>query len=73
MYANAAQWVWIVGENDTVVDTYLVSGREGVPAPGIYEVFSKSETASAGHDNITPCRCTTVREETSLERSFSFT
>jgi hypothetical protein len=53
VYANAAQRVWIVDEDGTVVDTYLVSGREGVPAPGIYEVFSKSETAFAGHDNIT--------------------
>ncbi|MCP3995825.1 MAG: L,D-transpeptidase [bacterium] len=53
VYANAAQRVWIVEENDTVADTYLVSGREGVPAPGIYEVFSMSETAFAGHDDIT--------------------
>lgn len=53
VYANAAQRVWIVEEDGTVVDTYLVSGREGVPAPGIYEVYSKSETAFAGHDDIT--------------------
>ena len=53
VYANAAQRVWIVEEDGTVVDTYLVSGREGIPTPGIYEVFSKSETAFAGHDDIT--------------------
>jgi hypothetical protein len=53
VYANTAQRVWIVEADGTVVDTYLVSGREGVPAPGQYEVFSKSELAFAGHDDIT--------------------
>ncbi len=52
VYANAAQRVWLVEANGEVVDSYLVSGRQGVPAPGTYEVFSKSEYAQAGHDDI---------------------
>lgn len=53
VYANAAQRVWIVEADGTVADTYLVSGRLGVPDPGEYRVFSKSELAYAGHDGIT--------------------
>lgn len=52
VYANGAQRVWLVGADGEIVDSYLVSGRQGVPAPGIYEVFSKSEYAQAGHDDI---------------------
>lgn len=53
VYGNSAQRVWMVDQHDLVVDTYLVSGRAGVPAPGTYSVFSKSELAWAGHDGIT--------------------
>jgi len=53
VYSNSAQRVWVIEDDETVVDTYLISGREGVPDPGVYEVFSKSEVAYAGHDGIT--------------------
>lgn len=53
VYANGSQRVWLVDERERVVDTYLVSGKQGVPAPGTYAVFSKSELAYAGHDDIT--------------------
>ena len=53
VYSNSAQRVWIIEADDSVVDTYLVSGREGVPDLGVYEVFFKSEIAYAGHDGIT--------------------
>lgn len=53
VYANAQQRVWVVGEDGRVLDSYLVSGRRGVPRPGTYRVFSKSEVAWAGHDGIT--------------------
>jgi len=53
VYSNGAQRVWIIAADESVVDTYLISGREGVPDPGVYEVFSKSEIAYAGHDGIT--------------------
>jgi hypothetical protein len=53
VYSNSQQRVWLIEDGGTVADTYLVSGREGVPDPGVYEVFSKSEVAYAGHDGIT--------------------
>lgn len=53
VYSNSDQRVWLIDEDGAVVDSYLVSGKEGVPAPRTYEVFSKSETAYAGHDDIT--------------------
>jgi hypothetical protein len=53
VYSNSAQRVWLVESDGAVVDPYLVSGKAGVPAPGTYEVFSRSETAWAGYDDIT--------------------
>ena len=38
IYANDEQRVWLVDENNELVDTYLVSGREDVPRPGTYEI-----------------------------------
>ncbi|GIU91572.1 MAG: hypothetical protein KatS3mg011_0478 [Acidimicrobiia bacterium] len=53
VYANSAQRVWLVDDLNRVVDSYPVSGRRGVPRPGTYRVYSKSELAWAGHDGIT--------------------
>ncbi len=53
VYSNSGQRVWLVEADGTVFDTYLVSGKEGVPDPGTYEVYSKSDMAYAGHDGIT--------------------
>ena len=53
VYSNSKERVWLVDEDRSVIDTYLVSGKLGVPAPGEYEVYSKSELAFAGHDGIT--------------------
>lgn len=53
IYSNSGQRVWLVNADETLHDTYLVSGREGVPYPGTYAVYSKSITAWAGHDGIT--------------------
>lgn len=53
VYSNPDQRVWMVEEDGTIVDSYLVSGKLGVPAPGTYEVYSRSELAFAGHDDIT--------------------
>ncbi|MDF1596767.1 MAG: S-layer homology domain-containing protein [Acidimicrobiia bacterium] len=52
IYANAQQQIWMIDETESVVDTYLVSGREGVPAPGTYTVYSKSPIAWS-HNGIT--------------------
>ena len=53
IYENADQRVWLIDADGRLVDTYLVSGRAGVPAPGTYSVFSKSVFTSAGHGGIT--------------------
>ena len=53
IYDNSEQQVWLIDDHEQLVDTYLISGRAGVPAPGTYEVYSKSPTAWAGHDGIT--------------------
>jgi hypothetical protein len=53
IYENADQRVWLIDADGILVDAYPVSGREGVPAPGTYSVFSKSVFTSAGHGGIT--------------------
>ncbi len=53
IYANGGQRVWIIGDDGRIFHSHLVSGRAGVPRPGTYSVFSKSEKAWAGHDGIT--------------------
>jgi hypothetical protein len=53
VYSNSAQRVWLIGADDQVIDSYRVSGRRGTPAPGTYQVFSRSEVAWADHDGIT--------------------
>lgn len=53
VYSNSDQRVWLMAEDGSVVDSYPVSGKAGVPAPGTYEVYSRSEVAYAGHDDIT--------------------
>ncbi len=53
VYDDSAQRVWIVEGSGLIRDSYLVSGRRGVPNPGTYQVYSKSTRAWAGHDGIT--------------------
>ena len=53
VYSNSSQRVWLVEHGEWVVDSWLVSGRPGVPQPGTYGVFSKSRHAWAGHGGIT--------------------
>jgi hypothetical protein len=43
IFQNSLNWVWIVNENEEVVLSVPVSGREGVPKPRKYAVMSKSE------------------------------
>lgn len=47
VYANGAQRVWLVESDDSIVGSWLVSGRRGVPRPGGYAVFSRSRWSSA--------------------------
>ena len=43
----SAQRVWLVEADETVVNSWLVSGRRGTPRPGFYKVFSRSRWARA--------------------------
>jgi lipoprotein-anchoring transpeptidase ErfK/SrfK len=43
VYANMDNWVWIIEEDGTVALSVPVSGRQFVPKPKTYKVFSKSE------------------------------
>jgi hypothetical protein len=70
VYSNSDQRVWLVEADGTVSDTYLVSGKQGVPAPGTYEVFSKSEAAFAGHDDITMSHMVRFAHGTNLPIGF---
>jgi lipoprotein-anchoring transpeptidase ErfK/SrfK len=47
VYAIHAQRVWLVGSDGAVARTYRVSGRLDRPAPGEYEVYSRSRTTTS--------------------------
>jgi hypothetical protein len=53
IYSNSQQRVWLIDENEELVDTYLVSGKKGIPHVGTYEVYSKSVNARAPYGGIT--------------------
>jgi hypothetical protein len=53
IYSNSEQRMWLIDEADQLVDTYLVSGRIGIPHDGTYEVYSKSVNAWAPYGGIT--------------------
>jgi L,D-transpeptidase catalytic domain len=53
IYCNSCQRIWMVDEHDNLYDTYLITGRKGIPPPGVYHVFSKSEKAYAPYGGIT--------------------
>jgi len=53
VYSNSGQRVWLIGDGERVVTSYLVSGKVNTPAPGNYKVYSKSPVAWATHDGIT--------------------
>lgn len=53
IYCNSCQRIWMVDENENLYDTYLITGRKGIPPPGVYHVFSKSQKAYAPYGGIT--------------------
>jgi len=53
IYSNSEQQVWLIDEDENLVDTYLVSGRRWIPYAGTYSVFSKSVNAWAPYGGIT--------------------
>jgi hypothetical protein len=52
VYSNSGQRVWLVESDNTYAHTFPVSGRQGVPAPGTYRVFSKSPMSSAHNGDL---------------------
>ncbi len=52
VYSNSAQRVWLVGDDGVAFDSWLVSGRRGVPRPGVYSVFSRSPVSSAHNGSV---------------------
>ena len=53
VYSISRQRVWVYSKNNTVVRTFAVSGRLGVPNLGTYKVRSKSAWAcSADHRKV---------------------
>ncbi len=52
VYSNSGQRVWLVEGNGTVSRSYAVSGKQGVPAPGNYSVFSKSRVSRSASGNL---------------------
>ncbi len=49
VYCNSCQRVWLVEADTSISRTYRVSGRRGVPRPGMYKVKSKSDPAFSEH------------------------
>ena len=48
VYSHRAQRVWLDENDESVVRTYLVSGRVGLPRIGTYRIYSTSRFASSG-------------------------
>jgi hypothetical protein len=41
VYSNHQQRIWLVEANDQVSNSFLVSGRHGLPAVGTYHIFAR--------------------------------
>ncbi len=52
VYSNSSQRVWLVEDNGNVSRSYAVSGKQGVPAPGNYRVFSKSRVSRSASGSL---------------------
>ena len=54
VYCNSCQYVWVIDENDKVIRSYLVSGRQYMPGPGTYHIFVKQRyTFATNNPTIT--------------------
>jgi lipoprotein-anchoring transpeptidase ErfK/SrfK len=53
VYSNSAQRVWLVGADGVAIESWLVSGRRGVPRPGSYSVFSRSPVTTGQGGKVT--------------------
>jgi lipoprotein-anchoring transpeptidase ErfK/SrfK len=52
--ANTANMLWVVGDDGKMIDSWLVSGKPGVPYVGTYHVMSKARYSHGilGHEDI---------------------
>ncbi len=53
IYSLEQHQVWLIDDNNQLVDTYPVTGRKGIPHVGTYSIFSKSVNAWAPYGGIT--------------------
>ncbi len=53
VYSNSGQRIWMINADETIHNSYLVSGKKNDPVAGTYHVYSKSPKAWAGHAGIT--------------------
>ncbi len=53
VYCNVCQRLWLVESDETVFDSYLISGRQGVPTPGLYQTFTRELHTNATDPSIT--------------------
>lgn len=52
VYSVSQQRVWLVEQDEVVSASWLVSGRQGIPRPGTYSVFSRSRWSSASGGRV---------------------
>jgi hypothetical protein len=50
VYSKSVMRIWAIDEFGQVVKTHRVSGKEGVPYPGTYHVYSRSYSTFATHN-----------------------
>ena len=54
VYCNSCQYVWVIDHNNTVIRSYLVSGRQFWPSPGTYSILLKQRyTFATNNPSIT--------------------
>jgi lipoprotein-anchoring transpeptidase ErfK/SrfK len=54
VYCNSCQYVWVIDENDKLVRSYIVSGRQYMPGPGVYHIYIKQRyTFATNNPTIT--------------------
>lgn len=52
VYSTAQQRVWLVEQDGSLIGTWLVSGRTGIPYDGSYAVFSRSPWSTARNGRV---------------------
>ena len=53
IYTLSGHRLWTIDGNEHLLDTYLVTGRKGIPHPGTYCVYSKSVHEWGPYDGLT--------------------